>query len=204
MLTWGLYLRRFRSLIYACILIFSAASFAQAQQINIGFSGSTPFSSVPVSATEAYPPPSERGGTYPGANVEVLLTDRFGVNAEGAFRYHEALYNGFQRNRPIFYSFNGLYAPRINKRITADFTAGVGASTVMFYNKFGACNFESCPITVTGTHPLLHVGGGPRYYFWHKCFVRPEANYYFVFHNPYHSDSVVRVGATIGFTIGPK
>jgi hypothetical protein len=57
---------------------------------------------------------------------------------------------------------------------------------------------------VSSTHLLGHVAGGVRYYFWRHFFVRPEAHYYFVINNfEFHSDNVFRLGASIGYTIGP-
>jgi hypothetical protein len=197
-------LRKLALLTSACAFIV-LANIAAAQQIDFTVGGSTLFSPQPYSASQAYPPPAEKGGTYPSASVEVVFQNHFGFSAEGAFRYHEQLYNGYQRLRPVLYDVNGVFARRYSKRYAADFMAGVGAETLIFYNQFGNCNFATCPISISGTHFLLHAGGGLRYYFWRSFFVRPEAHYYFVPNNfQFHSDNVLRLGASIGCTFGGK
>ena len=49
------------------------------------------------------------------------------------------------------------------------------------------------------------LGAGVRYYVWHHFFVRPEVHYYHIQNNvEFNSDNVFRVGASIGYTIGPE
>jgi hypothetical protein len=40
---------------------------------------------------------------------------------------------------------------------------------------------------------------------WHHAFIRPEARYYNILNNNnnFSSNNVIRVGASIGYTIGP-
>jgi hypothetical protein len=204
----GFGIRGFRirksALTFACTLSLFAG-LARAQQTDIAFSGSTPFSPKPTNASEAFLPPALNGGVYTGASVQVLNDSRFGLNAEFAARYKQGLYNGYQRYRPVFYDFNAVYAPRLTKKTAADFMAGIGGETLIFYNQFKPCdtNGGSCPGNVNTTHFLLHAGGGVRYYFLHHLFVRPEANYSYVVKNTqFHSGNVVRVGASIGYTFG--
>jgi hypothetical protein len=48
------------------------------------------------------------------------------------------------------------------------------------------------------------LGGGIRYYVWHHLFVRPEIHYYHIQNNvEFNTDNLFRVGASIGYTIGP-
>lgn len=199
-------MRRFLSLTSACALV-ALASFARAQQIDLAVGGSTLWSSKSISASEAYQPPAEKGGTYPSVSAEVVFKNRFGVSGEAAFRYREGLYNHYQPFRPVLYDLNAVFAPRLGPKTSADFMAGVGAETLLFYNQFTTCsaNFGGCSTYVNSNHFLMHLGGGVRYYFWRHFFVRPEAHYYFVRNNfQFHSDNVFRVGASIGYTFGRK
>jgi hypothetical protein len=52
---------------------------------------------------------------------------------------------------------------------------------------------------------MVDLGGGIRYYVWNHVFVRPEVRYYHIVNNTdvFSSDNVFRVGASIGYTIGP-
>jgi len=187
----------------ACaVLMF--AGLVRAQQIDIAAGGSTLFSAKTNSAS-AYPAPPLKGGTYPGASAQVVFKNRYGVNAEVAFRYKETFYNGYQRYRPALSDVNGVFAPRLGDKTSADFMAGAGVETLTFYNQFGTCKFGACPTSISSNHFLLHAGGGMRYYFWRNFFARPEAHYYFVVGNTeFHSGSILRLGASIGYSFGRK
>ena len=196
-------MRKLALIISACTLA-AFASAARAQQIDLAVGGSSLFSSRPISASQAYPPPAEKGGLYPSVSAEVVFKNRLGLSAELAYRDKQGFYNGYQRFRPVLYDVNAVFAPRLSPKMRADFMAGAGGESLVFYNQFASCNFASCPTNVSSTHLLAHLGGGVRYYFWRHFFVRPEAHYYFVINNSqFHSDSVLRLGASIGYTIGP-
>jgi hypothetical protein len=51
----------------------------------------------------------------------------------------------------------------------------------------------------------VDLGAGLRYYVHGHIFVRPEVRYYKIFNNTvdFTSGNVIRVGASIGYTIGP-
>lgn len=178
-------------------------SFAHAQQIDFAVGGSTLWSSKPISASLAFPPPAEKGGVYPTASLQYLRENHFGINIEGAFRYKEATYNNFQPYRPILYDVNGVYARRLSPKIRGDFMAGVGGETLLFYQS-GTCGVNGgCRSFVNSTHFLMHAGVGVRYYFWRNFFIRPEAHYYYIPNNfEFHSNNVFRIGASIGHTFG--
>jgi len=180
-------------------------SFASAQQIDIAVGGSTLFSAKSNSASQAYLPPPEKGGTFPSVSAEVVFKNHLGFSAESAFRYKQGLYNGYQRYRPIFSDVNGVFAPRVGSKTSADFMAGFGLETLAFYNQFANCNSAVCPTSISANHFLLHAGGGLRYYFLGHFFVRPEAHYYYVVNNSeFHSGNVLRLGASIGYSFGRK
>ena len=197
-------MRKFAFLASACTVIV-LASLARAQQIDFTVGGSTLFSSKSNSASQTYLAPPEKGGTYPSASAEVVFKNHFGFNVEGSFRYKQGLYNAYQRFRPILYDANGVFAPRFSDRFSGDFMAGVGGESLIFYNQFANCSSPACPTSVSSNHLLFHAGGGLRYYFWGHFFARPEAHYYFVLNNSeFHSDSFLRLGASIGYSFGGR
>jgi hypothetical protein len=87
-----------------------------------------------------------------------------------------------------------------------DLMGGIGLQSTRFYAfqatsncvNFGACYSSS-------HHFLVDVGAGIRYYVWGHVFVRPEAHFYHIVNNTsdFSSNNVVRVGASIGYTLGP-
>lgn len=180
-------------------------NFAHAQQTDLALGGSTLYSFKSNSASQAYVPPPERGGTYPDASAEVILPNHFGFSAEGAFRYHQGLYDGYQRFRPILYDINGVFTHRVAAKTRADVLAGFGGESLIFYNQFASCQAGVCPTSVNSNHFLLHTGVGVRYSFWRHFFIRPEAHYYIILNNhEFHSDNVFRIGASIGYTFNHK
>lgn len=189
--------------------LFLLATFAQAQQFDVAVGGGTLFSTKNPTASLAFLPPPEKGGLYPNVSIERTYTNRFGYSAELAFRYKRNLYNGYQPVRPVLYDFNGVFAPRLKgvipgrfaKRTRIDFTGGIGGESVLFYTQYGNCNFSGCAASVNSNHFLVHTGAEIRYMLWHRLFVRPEANLYHIFDNSeFHSDNVLRLGASVGIT----
>jgi hypothetical protein len=193
----------------ACTFVFfvALAPAQEVQRIDAMIGGSSLFSSHFLSASQAYQPPAENGGIYPSFGAEGILENRLGISAEGAVRFYRGSYNGYQPYRPMFFDVNGVWAPRINKRITLDLMAGPGFEELLFYNQFGSCSSSNpfCRTNLNSTHFLIHVGGGPRYYFHRNFFVRPEVHYYFIVNNyEFHSDNVLRMGASIGYSWGSR
>jgi hypothetical protein len=202
-------LRKLALLISACTVV-GLASFALAQQqVNIAVGDGILESSKTSSASVGFLPPTEKGGTYPGASAEVIFSNHVGVNAEGYFRYHPELYDGFQKFRPMLFDVNAEYAARVTNRIRADGMAGIGVQDVLFYNQYVACNpayLGGCSIHANNNHFMEHIGGDIRYYFWRNFFVRPEVHYYHIQNNTqiFSSNNVVRLGASIGFSLVRK
>lgn len=195
-------MRRFLLLISACTFLITANS-AHAQEFDLAVGASTLFSTAQNTSSLAFLPPPERGGVYPQASAQFLFSKRFGVNGELAVRRNKGLYNGYQKFRPFLYDVNAVFAPHINGSARADFMAGVGGQTVLFYNEFANCITATCPTLVNTTHLTAHFGADVRYYFWRKVFFRPEIHYYRVINNSqFHSENVFRAGASIGYTFG--
>jgi hypothetical protein len=189
------------------LLIFASFSTGLSQgqvaQIDVAVGGSTMFSQKSNSSSEAYVQPPLKGGVYPELSFDVRFKNRFGINAEGVFRYHHTFYDQYQEFRPIFYDINGTYTSRVNKKMSADFLGGVGGESLLFYNVFGSCPTETCRDNLSATHLMLHAGFDLRYYVWQKrrFFIRPEANFYRLIDNSqFSSSNILRLGASIGYS----
>jgi hypothetical protein len=206
-------LRKLAFLATVFSILFMASSFASAQQGDAYFGFGTITSpgasscGFTASSSTGYACP-ETGGLYPNLGADVIFHKRFGVGFDVAWRGTQGAYNGQddgQPFRPILFDFNGVYQPRISKKVGLDLAAGVGFQSTRFYSYsettgcvyFGACYNSS-------DHFLVDVGGGIRYYVWGHFFIRPEAHYYWINNNTadFTGNNVFRMGASIGYTIG--
>ncbi len=198
----GLYLRKFALLMSVCAF-FGFSTLARSQQIDVAVGAGTLISSKNTNASQTYLPPPEKGGIYPSVTFDRIYKNRFGFSAEGSWRAKQTLYNYFQQYRPVLYDFNAVFAPRLGKQTSAILMAGAGGQSVLFYAPYGPCYYASgCVTHLNSTHFLIHVGAGVNYTVWRKVFVRPEAHYYRIVNNTdiFHSDNVVRVGVSVGYT----
>jgi Outer membrane protein beta-barrel domain len=200
-----------RKLVFlALVLSFLAlTNFASAQQGDamIGFGAiASPgaYACGTTSSTNFTCP--EKGGLYINAGGDVIFHRRIGIGFDAAWRASQGLYPSTQvPYRPIIFDFNGVYQPRLSKKIGADLMGGIGWQDTRYYgytptfncNALGACYNSS-------NHFLVDIGAGVRYYFFGHVFARPEAHYYRIFNNTadYTSDNVFRLGVSIGYTIG--
>jgi hypothetical protein len=198
-------LRKFALVLTACAVLLFAA-LARAQQVDVALGAGILLSTTNLTASQAYLPPAEKGGIYPSFSIDRIFKNRFGYNGEVALSYKHESYNGFQEYRPIFYDLNAVFAPHLIKRMDADFMAGVGGERVLFYSPSGNCNFPSgCGTTLNSNHLLFDLGADLRYSVWRHLFVRPEVHLYHIVNNvEFHSDNVLRVGASIGYRFGTK
>jgi hypothetical protein len=189
-------------------VFFLLASLGHAQQTDFTVGANAVLSSTYNSASQTYLPPAEKGGTYASVSADILFKNRVGFNGEVAFRAKQGLYNGYQGFRPVFYDFNGVYAPRIGRKVSPELMAGVGGESILFYNRYATCNsnyFSGCRTNASSNHFMVHIGGGVRYYFWRSFFVRPEAHLYLIPNNvQFNSDYVGRIGVSIGYTLHPN
>jgi opacity protein-like surface antigen len=186
--------------------LLSFAQFAFAQQGDAFIGGSTLLSSTGTSGF-----PAEKGGLYISLGGDVVFYKHLGVNVETAWRATQGVYDyGVVNYRPILTDFNLLYQPRLSKKVGFDLLAGIGAADTRYYQP--GPSTPGYPNYVSTDHFMEHLGGGLRYYVWHHVFVRPEVNYYHIQNNNnsnssgglnFNSNNVVRVGASIGYTIGP-
>jgi hypothetical protein len=180
--------------------------FASAQQGDIFFGGGTLLSSSPTTSAIYFQPPAEKGGTYLNVGGDVVgFKHRLGFNIETAWKASQGIYSGENETyRPILTDFNALFQPKMGKKVGLDLMGGIGIAATRFYvPAITSCSFTGCINYTSSDHFMEHLGVGIRYYVWHHFFVRPELHYYHIQNNvEFNSDSVVRVGASIGYTIG--
>jgi hypothetical protein len=198
-------LRKLAILAPVCAFLF-LAQFASAQQADIMFGGGTLLSSSNNNSSLA---PSENGGTYLNIDGDVVgFKKRIGFNIGTAWRASQGDYGTGSgiTFRPILTDFNALYQPRLGKKVGLDLFGGIGIASSRFYvPQIVSCNIGSGCINYTSSnHFMEDLGGGIRYYVWHHFFVRPEVHYYHIQGNTdqFTSNNAVRVGASIGYTIG--
>ena len=182
------------------------ATFAHSQQIDFAVGASGLLSSKDTTASQAYLPAAEKGGTYASFSGDVIFKNHFGFSAELATRAKYGLYNNYQQYRPILYDINGVFAPRVGERTSVHLMAGVGGQSVLFYNKYYLCTYPSgCTAHVNSTQLLAHAGASIHYSVWRNFFVGPEAHFYHIVNNTaFHSDNVFRLGASVGYTFGSE
>ena len=198
---------------FAAVLAFSLlASFASAQQADamLGFGTIVSPGADACNSVSGCP---EKGGLYPSVSADVIFHRRIGFSYEVTWRGGQGLYGGVggAPYRPIINDFNVIFEPRLSKKVSLDLLGGIGWQDTRVYSANYTCSYFSCTNYTSFNHFLIDVGGGIRYYVWHHAFVRPEVRYYNVNNNVanfnlgnfgYSSASIVRVGASIGYTIG--
>ncbi len=200
--TWRIPLRKLALFAILCAFVLTQRP-AHAQQVDaaFGFSALTSPSGTTDSSGTFFPTIS--GGLYPSFGADVLIKHHVGVEGELAWRARQNLYGGYQPYRPLFFDFNGIWAPQIGKKLGAELMAGIGAEDLRFYG-YENCNFASCTNYVSSKHFMTDVGAGLRYYVWGNVFVRPEARLYFVNNNnEFSSGRIGRFGVSIGYSFRP-
>lgn len=178
--------------------------FAAAQQGDVMFGGGTLLSSSPSNNVSFQP--SEKGGAWLNVSADVVsFKKRIGINWETTWRASQGAYAEEENFRPILTDFNALWQPRLGKKVGLDLFGGIGLSSTRFYlPEITQCNFTGCINYESSHHFMEDLGGGIRYYVWHHLFVRPEIHYYHVQNNvEFNTDNLFRVGASVGYTIGP-
>ena len=169
--------------------------------------GSTLMSSSPNNQSVNFHPPIEKGGTYVDVGINYArFRHHLGINAETAWRYHQANYPGnTETYRPILTDVNVFFQPKLTKKFGLDVLAGVGIASNRF-DLLTSCGTPGCVNYTGSNHFMEDFGAGLRYYFWHRLphvFIRPEGHYYHIHNNQeFNSNNVFRVGASIGYTFG--
>jgi len=202
-----------RSFIAAALfLLFTGLAYSQEFDPAFGINGLTTTSAA--DADSNHTPQAVSGGVFPSFGADVLFLKfhrlQAGVISNVAWRggqgnYLQDLYGNNIPYRPIFYTFNGLVAAKVNKRITVEGYGGLGGESVRFYQGSFTCSFTGCTNYTSSNHFLGDIGGGVRLYVWNRLFVRPEAQVYFVRNNVEFSSAVAtRAGVSIGYTFGNR
>jgi hypothetical protein len=197
------------------IALFLLANLASAQQADaaIGFGTIMSPGASPCGLNLVCP---ETGGLYPMIGGDVIFHRRIGFGYDVTWRGGQGAYpTTGQPYRPIINAFNAVYQPRLGKRLGLDVLGGIGFQDTRAYGyqpTTGCVYLGAC--FTSSFHLMADVGGGIRYYFWHHAFIRPEARYYWVNNNSngnvnagsinFTSTNLFRVGASIGYTIGPE
>jgi hypothetical protein len=191
------------SLIAVAIVCLSYATRALAQGFDVNFEFGTVHSAeTKYNTTTGFYYPSLRGGLYLGAGADFLLHRNFGIEGDLFWRASQGVY-GLQPYRPIFWNFNGIWVPKINKHLAGEFLAGIGAEDVRFYGIVNYSPFSGYTNYASSVHFQGDVGAGLRAYFWHGAFIRPEVRLYLVNNNAeFSSDVVLRYGGSIGYSFG--
>jgi outer membrane protein with beta-barrel domain len=148
----------------------------------------------------------EKGGLFTNISGDVIFHKRLGLGFDASWRTKQGVDNNEQLYRPILFDFNGVYQPRISRKFGADLMGGIGWQTTRFYGfqyTTSCLDFNAC--YTSNNHFLVDLGGGVRYYPWGHFFIRPEVHYYHILNNTdvFTNSNVIRVGASIGYTIGP-
>lgn len=183
-----------------CFCFLIASAYGQNLDAAFGVSTITGSSATTTNGTLF---PSQSGGAYPGFSADFLLRHRFGVEGELFWRASQGLYGGYQPYRPIFYSFNAIWVPRLTKNLSAELLGGIGGEDLRFYGILNCNNFLGCTTYTSSNHFMGDFGGGIRAYFWHGAFVRPEARIYLINNNvEFSSNHVVRYGVSLGYSFG--
>jgi hypothetical protein len=178
---------------------------ARTQQIDIAFGVGTTTSAAGKTSNGLFFP-SIGGGAYPAFTGDVLLLHRIGFEGDIAWRASQNSYGGFQPYRPLFYSFNAIWAPKLGKAVTAELLAGIGGESLRFYTPFLNCSsFSGCTNYVSSNHFMGDFGGGVRFYFWNNAFIRPDVRLYLVNNNNEFSSGVVgRYTISLGYSFGGR
>jgi hypothetical protein len=178
---------------------------AHAQQIDAAFGIST-ITSGAGKTTNGVFFPTVGGGAYPVFSADFLLSHHLGVEGDVSWRASQNLYGGYQPYRPIFYSFNAIWAPKISSHITAELLAGIGGENLRFYTPYTSCGYVTgCTNYVTSNHFMGDFGGGIRAYVWRSAFIRPEVRLYLINNNVEFSSSyAARYGVSLGYSFGGR
>jgi hypothetical protein len=151
--------------------------------------------------------PSERGGLYPGFSADLLFHRRAGLEGDIFWKASQGLYGGQggEPYRPIFWSINAIWVPRISKNFSGEVLGGIGGEDIRFYGNLNFSPVFGYSTYTSSNHFMGDVGAGLRAYFWHDAFLRPEVRLYLINNNAeFSSDRVLRYGVSLGYSFGGR
>ncbi len=169
------------------LVLFCCAQVASGQSASVYIAGGTatdsstgPLNTLGAGVTFNTPRMTGFFGTA-GGDV-IFFRHKIGIGAEYTFRKDRGPYAGLEY-RPAFYDVNAVYYPLTNTgRIAPEIQAGIGRSTLTFYDTPGFCSIapQGCRSTTGQIETLnsrqIHFGGGVRVFAWKGLFVRPQVD----------------------------
>jgi hypothetical protein len=161
------------------LFLITAAAYAQQIDFAIGAgtvsAPSSNFNTVTSSLEQ-----SLRGGNFLTFSGDALIHKSMGIEGEVSWRTSRNLYGGAIPFRPLFWDFNGIYAPRFNKFLGAEVMAGIGAFSSRFYTgQYNCSYFGGCTNYTSFNHFMGDLGAGLRLYPVGNFFVRRPAHLQF-------------------------
>jgi hypothetical protein len=123
------------------------------------------------------------GGTFGKIGADFFLSHGFGFNGEADFRFTQGNYAGLTY-RPIFYDFNGVWAP-LQGRIQPIVEGGIGGVDLKFYYPNSYCDiYAGCTSSnfylESSNHFQVHMAGGVRFYVTPHIFLGPQVDVHWV------------------------
>jgi hypothetical protein len=196
-----------RKLVFLAALFLFAGVAANAQ-MDVAFGATTiTGSTASASSTGSFTTQNIGGGFYPAFSADYLFYKGFGIGGNIAWRGSQNLWQGVLPYRPIFWDFNGVYAPKLGTHAAIELQGGIGAESVRFYTGNVNCgSFSGCTNYQSSSHLMGHLGGGIRLYPTSGgFFIRPEGHVYFVRNNvEFSGPRVTRYGLSLGYTFGER
>jgi hypothetical protein len=147
------------------------------------------------------------GGSFLGLGASILFTKTLGAGADVSWRATHATYAGLQV-MPIFYDFDGIYAPVATKHFEPELHAGLGGMSLRYSftqqqcDPLVGCSNYSQSIE-SSNHFQLHFGGAVRYYMTDHVFLRPSVDLHYVTNLfQFGSDIVPEYSLGVGYSFG--
>jgi hypothetical protein len=176
-----------RLAIASSVLLFFVGSFASAQARFDGYFG---IGSTQVGGTRFLDPTTgntiptpHMSGTFGTIGGGVMLQPSYGFGAQVSFRFTQGDYAGLGY-RPIFYDFNGIYTPQINKIVVPEFQAGFGGVSIRFYDPTNPyVDYNTGRVSTfafSSNHFQLHAAAGLRFKVRSHIYIRPQLDYHWV------------------------
>ena len=199
------------TVVFGICVLFLIATAAYGQEVDIAIGAGTV--SAPSSNTSVVFQQFKQtlsGGNFLTISGDALIHKSLGIEGEVSWRTSRTNYAGVLPYRPLFWDFNGIYAPRFNKFLGAELMAGIGAMSARFYTgQYNCSYFGGCTNYTSISHFMGDFGGGLRLYPVGNFFVRPEARLYLINNAddrtaPFSSGRAVRYGISIGYSFGGK
>jgi hypothetical protein len=147
------------------------------------------------------------GGVFGTVGGDVMVTPKLGVGVEVAFRFAQADYASGYNYRPVFYDFNGIWAPVTGKHLfVPEFQGGLGGASLRFYGGTPYYDYNTGQYTNfagSSNHLQLHAGAGLRIYFSDRAFLRPQVDLHWVrnLNQEFKSNTAMAYSIAIGYSL---